>query len=71
MGLGLPEIVARIINVLEGTIICDVVLTYRCGGGNVKIWLMCNAKGVGFDTIMDQGSWCECNCVGENQSISI
>ena len=61
-----------IANVLEGTVICDLVLTNRCdGGGSVEIWLMCNGNGVGSDSTMDQGSWCKCSCLCENQSIQI
>ena len=37
-----------IANVLEGTVICDIVLTNRCGGDSVEIWLMCNGKGEGY-----------------------
>ena len=61
----------RFANVLEGTVIYDLVLANRCGGGSVEIWLMCNRKGVGSDTTTDQGPWCKCNCLGENQSIPI
>ena len=54
MGLGLPVRVAgTIANVLEGTVTSDIVLTNRFGGGSVEIWLMCNGKGVGSDTMMD------------------
>ena len=42
-----------ITNVLEGTVICDIVLTNRCGGGSVEIWLMCIGKCVGSDTMID------------------
>ena len=58
-----------IANVLGGTVTCDIVLTNWFGGGNVDIWLVCNGKGVGSDTTMDQGSWCKCNCLVENQTI--
>ena len=60
-----------IANVLEGTVTGNIVLTNRCGGGSVDIWLMCNGKGVGSDTAMDQGPWCKCNCLVENQSLPI
>ena len=53
-------------NVLEGTVICDIVLANRCGGGSVDIWLMCNGKGVVSDTILVQGPWCKCSCLVEN-----
>ena len=59
-----------ITNILEGTVTCKIVLTNNCGGGNVDIWLMCNGKGVGLDTTMDQGPWHKCNCLVENQLIS-
>ena len=43
-------------NVPEGTVTCDLVLTNRCGGGSVEIWLMCNGEGVESNTTMDQDS---------------
>ena len=64
-------VVGTTANVLEGTVICDLVLTNRCGGGSVEIWLICNGKSVGFDTTMDQGPWYKCNCLGKIQSIPI
>ena len=42
-----------------------------CGGGNVKILLMSSGKCVGSDTMMDQGPWCKCNCLVENQLVPI
>ena len=67
----LVEGVATITNVLEGTATCEMVLTSRCGGGNVDIWLMCSGKGVGSDTTMDWDPCCKCNVLVENQSILI
>ena len=72
MGLGVPVRVAgTIANVLDGTVTCDIVLTNRCGGGSVEIWLMCSGKGVRSDTMMDLGPWCKCHCLVENQLIPI
>ena len=42
-------------NVLEGIVTFESVLTNRCSGGNVDIWLMCSGKGVGSDTTVDHG----------------
>ena len=53
------------------TVTCDIVLTNMCGGGSAKVWLMHSGKGVGSYTMMDQGPWCKCNCLVENQSIPI
>ena len=38
MGFGvLVKVVGTIANVLEGTVTCEIVLTNRCGDGNVDI----------------------------------
>ena len=63
----LVKVVETIASVLVGTVICEIVLTNRCGGGSVNIWLICNGKGVGPDTTMDWGLWCKCNCLVKNQ----
>ena len=71
-GLGvLLKVVGNIGNILEGIVTCEIVLTNMCVGGNVEIWLTCKGNGAGSDTTMDQGSWCRCNCLVENQSIPI
>ena len=59
MGI-LEWVMGTIANNLEGTVTHDVALISRCGDGSVDIWLMCNGKGVGSDTTMDQGPWCKC-----------
>ena len=51
----LVKVVGTIAKVLEGTVICEIVLTNRCGGGGVDIWVMCNGNSVGSNTTMDQG----------------
>ena len=60
-----------IANVLDGTVACVIVLPNRCDGGSVEIWLMYIWKGVGSNTMMDQGPWCKCSCLVENQLIPI
>ena len=55
-------------DICYSTVICDIVLTNRFGGGSVGVWLMCNWKGVGSDTTVDWGPWCKCSCLVENQS---
>ena len=64
----LVKVAGTIAKVLEGIVTCDIVLTNRCSGGSVDIWLMCNGKGVGSDTTMDGGPWCKCISLVENQS---
>ena len=65
------KIVGTIANVLAGIVTCDIVLTSMCGAGNVEIWWTCKGNGAGSDTTMDQGPWCKCNWLVENQSIPI
>ena len=60
-----------ITNVLEGIVTCEIVLTNRCGNGNVDICLTCSGKGVGSNTTRDLCPWCKCDCLVENQSIPI
>ena len=47
------KVVGTITSIQEGTVTCEIVLTNRCGGDNVDIWLMCSGKVVGSDTTMD------------------
>ena len=58
-------------NVLVGMVTCEIVLTNICGEGRVDIGLMCNGNGVGSHTTIDQGPWCRCSWLVENQLIPI
>ena len=56
MVLGLlARAAGTIANTLQGTVTCDMVFNNMFGGGSVEISLMCNGKGVGSDTMTDQG----------------
>ena len=65
------KVVGTMANVLVGMVICEIVLTNMCGKGSVDICLICNGNDVGSYTTIDQGSWCRCSCLVENQSILI
>ena len=72
MGLRLPARAAgAIANILQCTVTCDIALTNTFGGGSVEISLMCNGKGVGSVTVIDQGPQCKYKYLVENQAIQI
>ena len=67
----LLKVVGTIANILGGIVTCEIVLTNMCGVGNVEICLICKGNSPGSDITVDQGPWCRCNWLVENQSILI
>ena len=58
MGLGvLLKVADTIVNVLEGMVPSEIVLTNMCGDGNVDIWLTCRGNGAGSNTTNGSGSF--------------
>ena len=47
----LLNIAGAIVNLLEGIVTCEIVLTDMCGGGNVDIWLTCKGNGAGSNNM--------------------